>query len=61
MSAASSRASPSVSDVDPLLVRIGFGVIAIITFGAALAAYVLAWIAIPKEGAERGHRPPPDA
>jgi signal transduction histidine kinase len=39
-------------DVDPLLVRIGFGIVAVITFGAALVVYLLAWIAIPKEGAE---------
>ena len=46
-------------DVDPLLVRICFGVVAVITFGAALVAYVLAWIAIPKEGAAEatGRRP----
>jgi signal transduction histidine kinase/phage shock protein PspC (stress-responsive transcriptional regulator) len=46
-------------DVDPLLVRIGFVVVAIITAGAALVAYLLAWIAIPKEGADEaaGRRP----
>ena len=46
-------------DVDPLLVRICFGVVAVITFGAALVAYLLAWIAIPKEGAAEaaGRRP----
>jgi signal transduction histidine kinase/phage shock protein PspC (stress-responsive transcriptional regulator) len=38
-------------DADPLLVRIGFVVVAFITAGAAIAAYVLAWIAIPAEGA----------
>ena len=38
-------------DLDPLLVRIGFGIVAVITFGAALVAYLLAWIAIPREGA----------
>jgi signal transduction histidine kinase len=41
-------------DVDPLLVRIGFGVVAVITFGAALLAYLLAWFAIPREGADEG-------
>jgi signal transduction histidine kinase/phage shock protein PspC (stress-responsive transcriptional regulator) len=46
-------------DVDPLLVRIGFVLIAILTAGAAVAAYVLAWIAIPKEGETEptGRRP----
>ena len=39
-------------DVDPLLVRIGFGIVAVITFGAALLAYLLAWVAIALEGAE---------
>jgi signal transduction histidine kinase/phage shock protein PspC (stress-responsive transcriptional regulator) len=46
-------------DVDPLLVRIGFVLIAILTAGAAVAAYAIAWIAIPKDGAEEpaGRRP----
>ena len=46
-------------DVDPLLVRIAFVVAVIITAGAAIAAYVLAWIVIPKEGAGEptGRRP----
>src|SRR5262245_3558078 len=46
-------------DADPLLLRIGFVLIAILTAGAAIAAYVIAWIAIPKEGEEEatGRRP----
>ncbi len=46
-------------DVDPLLVRIGFVIVALLTAGAAIAAYVLAWIAIPKEGSDEatGRRP----
>ena len=46
-------------DVDPLLVRIGFVIVALLTAGAAIAAYVLAWIAIPKEGTDEatGRRP----
>ena len=46
-------------EVDPLLVRIGFVIVALLTAGAAIAAYVLAWIAIPKEGADEatGRRP----
>ena len=37
-------------EVDPLLVRIGFVAVAIVTFGAAACAYVLAWVVVPKEG-----------
>ena len=46
-------------EIDPLLVRIGFVLIAILTAGAAIAVYVLAWIAIPKEGSDEavGRRP----
>lgn len=35
--------------VDPTLVRVGFGVLAIITWGVALIAYVVAWIVMPEE------------
>jgi phage shock protein PspC (stress-responsive transcriptional regulator) len=36
--------------VDPTLVRVGLAVLAIITWGVALLAYVIAWIVIPEEG-----------
>lgn len=35
--------------VDPTLVRVGFGVLAIITWGVALIAYVVAWVVMPEE------------
>ncbi|MPZ28823.1 MAG: PspC domain-containing protein [Micromonosporaceae bacterium] len=35
--------------VDPTLVRVGFAVLAIITWGVALLAYVIGWIVIPEE------------
>jgi signal transduction histidine kinase len=37
--------------VDPVLPRIAFAVIAVATFGVAIVAYVIAWIAIPAAGA----------
>jgi phage shock protein PspC (stress-responsive transcriptional regulator) len=36
--------------VDPTLVRVGFAVLAIITWGVALLAYLVAWIVMPEEG-----------
>jgi phage shock protein C len=35
--------------VDPTVVRIGFAVVAIITWGVALLAYLIAWAVIPEE------------
>jgi phage shock protein C len=35
--------------VDPTLVRVGFAVLAIITWGVALLAYLIAWIVMPEE------------
>jgi phage shock protein C len=40
--------------VDPLLVRIGATVFALISAGAAVLAYLLAWILIPRENAGSG-------
>jgi phage shock protein C len=34
--------------VDPTLVRVGFAVLAIITWGVALLAYLIAWIVMPE-------------
>jgi len=34
--------------VDPTLVRVGFAVLAIITWGVALLAYVIGWIVMPE-------------
>jgi phage shock protein C len=33
--------------VDPVLVRIGFAVLALVTWGVALIAYAVAWAVIP--------------
>lgn len=35
--------------VDPTLVRVGFAVLAIITWGVALLAYLVGWVIIPEE------------
>lgn len=35
--------------IDPTLVRVGFAVLAIITWGIALLAYLVAWIVMPEE------------
>lgn len=35
--------------VDPTLVRVGFAVLAIITWGVALLAYVVGWVVMPEE------------
>lgn len=35
--------------VDPTLVRVGFAVLAIITWGVALVAYLIAWAVMPEE------------
>lgn len=35
--------------VDPTLVRVGFAVLAIITWGVALLAYLVAWVIMPEE------------
>jgi phage shock protein PspC (stress-responsive transcriptional regulator) len=37
--------------VDPTLIRVGMAVLAIITWGVALLAYLVAWAMIPEEGA----------
>jgi phage shock protein C len=34
--------------VDPTLVRVGFAVLTIITWGVALVAYVVAWALMPE-------------
>lgn len=34
--------------VDPTLVRVGFAVLAIITWGVALVAYAVAWVIMPE-------------
>jgi phage shock protein C len=34
--------------VDPTLVRVGFAVLAIITWGVALLAYLVAWLLMPE-------------
>lgn len=36
-------------DIDATLVRLGFGVLTLISLGVGLAVYVLAWIIIPEE------------
>ena len=36
-------------DVDPVLVRVGFAVLAILTWGVALLAYPVAWFLMPEE------------
>lgn len=33
--------------VDPTLFRVGFAVLALVTWGAALIAYAVAWVVIP--------------
>jgi phage shock protein C len=35
--------------VDPVVVRVGFAVLAVLTWGTALLAYVLCWIVMPEE------------
>jgi phage shock protein C len=35
--------------VDPTLVRVGFAVLAIITWGVALLGYAIAWVVMPEE------------
>jgi phage shock protein PspC (stress-responsive transcriptional regulator) len=35
--------------VDPTLVRVGFAVLAIITWGVALLGYAIAWIVMPED------------
>ena len=37
--------------IDPVLVRVGFAVLAIATWGAALLAYPIMWIVMPDEPA----------
>jgi phage shock protein C len=39
-------------NVDPTLVRVGFAVLAVITWGTALLAYPLMWFLIPEEPAQ---------
>lgn len=36
-------------DVDPTLVRLGFGALALISLGLGVAAYVAAWIIVPED------------
>jgi phage shock protein C len=35
--------------IDPTLVRVGFAVLAIITWGVALVGYLVAWAIMPEE------------
>lgn len=35
--------------IDPTLVRVGFAVLAIITWGVAFVAYLIAWAIMPEE------------
>jgi len=37
--------------VDPVLVRVGFAVLAILTWGSALLAYPIMWFVMPEESA----------
>ncbi len=37
-------------DVDPVLIRVGLVVLAFLTSGAAVAAYIVAWIIMPEAG-----------
>ncbi|GMU41343.1 MAG: hypothetical protein AMXMBFR23_22090 [Chloroflexota bacterium] len=37
-------------DVDPVLIRVGLVVMAFLTSGAAIAAYIVAWIVMPEAG-----------
>lgn len=37
--------------VDPVLVRVGFAVLALLTWGTALLAYPILWIIMPDEAA----------
>jgi len=39
-------------NVDPALVRIGWVVVAVMTGGAAIVAYIVAWVLIPEEGTD---------
>ncbi|GAA2572891.1 hypothetical protein GCM10010435_54650 [Winogradskya consettensis] len=41
--------------VDPVLIRVGFAILAVLTWGVALIAYPLIWFLIPEE------TPPPPA
>ena len=38
-------------DVDPVLIRVGFAVLAVLTWGAALLAYPIMWFIMPEEPA----------
>ena len=44
--------------VDPVLVRVGFAVLALLTGGAALLAYPILWIIMPEEPAPTAAQPP---
>ena len=35
--------------LDPTLIRVGFAVLVLVSWGLALVAYVLGWILIPEE------------
>lgn len=35
--------------VDPTLIRVGFAVLAIVTWGVAVLAYLVAWLIMPEE------------
>jgi phage shock protein C len=39
--------------IDPVLVRVGFAVLAFVTWGAALIAYPVMWIIMPDEPASQ--------
>jgi phage shock protein C len=42
--------------VDPVLVRVGWALVAVLTGGAAIVAYVIGWIIIPEEGHDEAAR-----
>ena len=41
---------------DPILVRVGFAIVTVASFGAGLLGYAVAWLAIPASAAD-GKRP----
>ena len=40
-------------NADPALVRIAWAILVVVTGGAALLAYIVAWIVVPEEPAAR--------
>ncbi|AGZ39286.1 PspC domain-containing protein [Actinoplanes friuliensis] len=45
--------------VDPVLVRVGFAVLTVITWGTAALAYPIMWFIMPEEPAEAAPPAPP--